>query len=109
MHDNDSYRMHDHLLKRVFKLISEHSWGDVVMYLFEDGGADVLEDISHISDSREKRNKICEAFLKGNNPSWSKVCRALKEADLDSEEAEKVEILILSPLAQAGSSSDQTN
>ena len=107
MHDDD--RIHDHLLKQVFTVIPKHSWCDVVMHLFEDGGADVLEDISHISDSREKRNKICEAFLKESNPSWSKVYRALKEADLDSEEAENVEMIILSPLEQAGSSSDQTN
>ena len=107
MCDND--RIHDRLFKRVFKLTSEHSWGDIIIHLFEDGGADVLEDISHISDSREKRNKICEAFLKESNPSRSKVCRAVKEADLDSEEAEMVEMLILSPLEQAGSSSDQTN
>ena len=105
----DNNRIHDRQFKRVFKLISERSWGDVIMHLFEDGGADVLEDISHISDSREKRDKICEAFLNESNPSWSKVCRALKEADLDSEEAEMVEMLILSPLAQPGSSSDQTN
>lgn len=39
------------------------------MHLFEDGGADVIEDISHTSDKSE-------AFLKENNPSWSKVRRA---------------------------------
>ena len=105
----DNNRIHDRQFKWVFKSISERSWSDVIMHLFEDGGADVLEDISHISDSREKRDKICEAFLKESNPSWSKVCRALKEADLDSEEAEIVEMVILSSLEQAGRSSDQTN
>ena len=85
-------------LARVFKLIPEHSWHDIVTCLFEDGGADVIKDISHSSDSKEKIKKICEAFLKKNNPSWSKVHRALKEADC--KEAEMVEIFVLSPLEQ---------
>ena len=85
-------------LARVFKVIPEYSWHDIVTCLFEDGGADVIKDISHSSDRKEKIKKICEAFLKENNPSWSKVIRALKEADC--KEAEIIEMFILSPLEQ---------
>ena len=55
----------------------------------------MIRDIGHNGDSKEANIKnVCKAFLKEENPSWTKVYRALKEAECDNL-AEIIEVCFL--------------
>ena len=47
-----------------------------------ESAANVIKDIKHSSESKEDNIKrVCRQFLKEKDPSWSKVCEALRSAN----------------------------
>ena len=49
-----------------------------------ESAANVIKDIRHSSESKEDNIKrVCKQFLKEKDPSWSKVCEALRNANSD--------------------------
>ena len=61
----------------------------------KDSALDMIRDIGNNGDSKEANIKnVCKAFLKEENPSWTKVYRALKEAECDNL-AEIIEVCFL--------------
>ena len=72
-------------LKKYVELIP-----DIDLYFFvycllpKESAIQVIKQIKRSNGSKEDNiNIICKAFLNEKNPSWTKVCRALKEADCD--------------------------
>ena len=49
-----------------------------------ESATNVIEDIRQSSESKEDNIKrVCRQFLKEKDPTWSKVCEALRDANSD--------------------------
>ena len=74
-----------HELVRFLKDIPESNTNYFISRLLhKENAIYVIKDIRRNGGNREDNTKkICKAFLEEEDPSWSKVCRALKEAECD--------------------------
>ena len=72
-------------LKEYLEVIPEiHLYYFVYCLLPKDSAMQLIKQIRQNNESKEDNiKKICQAFLNEENPSWTKVYTALKEANCD--------------------------
>ena len=74
-----------HRLPRILKDVPEHNFNYIIMCLLSNENAvDVIKDIEVNGKNKEDNvKKLCEAFLKEQDPSWNKVHKALEDIKCD--------------------------